>query len=61
MMKFAVMTVSGTWITQADTISEACENFDWKYPGTVLAVMQLEDEGSVCPFCGADMRKGKDE
>lgn len=56
-MKFAVMTVSGTWITNADTISEACEKFDWKYPGTVLAVMQLEDEKTICPFCGAEMNK----
>lgn len=56
-MKFAVMTISGTWITSADTISEACETFDWKYPGTVLAVMQLEDDQSVCPYCGADMEK----
>jgi uncharacterized protein CbrC (UPF0167 family) len=57
MMKFAVITISGnTWITQAETISEACENFDWKYPGTVLAVMQLDSEGTICPFCGADMR-----
>ena len=56
-MKFAVMTVSGTWITSADTISEACDKFDWKYPGTVLAVMQLEDEKTICPFCGAIMNK----
>lgn len=56
-MKFAVMTRSGTWITDADTISDACEQFDWKYPGTVLAVMQLEDEETVCPFCGTEMNK----
>lgn len=56
-MKFAVMTGSGTWITNAETISEACEEFDWKYPGTVLAVMQLEDEKTICPFCGAEMNK----
>lgn len=56
-MKYAVMTGSGTWITNADTISEACDEFDWKYPGTVIAVMQLEDDGDCCPFCGADMRE----
>lgn len=56
-MKFAVMTVSGTWITSADTISEACNAFDWKYPGKVLAVMQLENDGERCPFCGAPMGK----
>ena len=56
-MKFAVITASGTtWITTADTIAEACEQFDWKYPGTVLAVMQLEDVQSTCPYCGAQMR-----
>lgn len=60
-MKFAVMTVSGTWITNAETISEACEQFDWKYHGTVLAVMQLEDEKKICPFCGADMRQEEGE
>ena len=54
-MKFAVMTTSGTWITDAENISEACEKFDWKYLGTVLAVMQLEDETTICPFCGAKM------
>ena len=54
-MKFAVMTRSGTWITNAETISEACDEFDWKYPGTVLAVMQLEDAKEICPFCGARM------
>lgn len=57
MMKYAVMTNSGTWITSADTISEACDKFDWKYPGTVIAVMQLEDNGDCCPFCGAPMNK----
>ena len=56
-MKFAVMTVSGTWITSADTISDACYAFDQKYPGTVLAVMQLDDDGDCCPFCGAPMGK----
>ena len=56
-MKFVVMTGSGTWITDAETISDACEQFDWKYPGTVLAVMQLEDGETICPFCGAEMNK----
>ena len=56
-MKYAVMTNSGTWITSADTISEACDKFDWKYPGTVIAVMQLEDAGDYCPFCGAPISK----
>ena len=56
-MKYAVMTVSGTWIINADTILEACDRFDWKYPGTVLAVMQLDDDGDCCPFCGAPMSK----
>ena len=56
-MKFAVMTVSGTWIVNADTITEACDKFDWKYPGTVLAVMQLEDEKTTCPYCGAELNK----
>ena len=56
-MKYAVMTGSGTWITNAETISDACEQFDWKYPGTVRAVMQLEDDGNCCPFCGAEMNK----
>ena len=56
-MKYAVMTSSGTWITSANTISEACDKFDWKYPGTVIAVMQLEDNGVYCPFCGAPMSK----
>ena len=56
-MKFAAMTSSGTWITNAETISEACEQFDWKYPGAVCAVMKLEDEGTICPFCGAEMNK----
>ena len=56
-MKFAVMTISGTWITDAETISDACEKFDWKYPGTVLAVMRLEDEETICPFCGTVMNK----
>lgn len=56
-MKFAVMTVGDTWITDAETISDACEKFDWKFPGTVLAVMQLEDEKTICPFCGAVMNK----
>lgn len=54
-MKFAVMTGSGVWITDAETISDACEQFDWKYPGTVVAVMRLEDDGDTCPFCGARM------
>ena len=55
-MKFAVMTVGGVWITDADTISEACDEFDWKYPGTVLAVMQLQnDDATICPWCGVKM------
>lgn len=55
-MKYAVMTGSGTWITSADTISEACDKFDWKYPGTVIAVMRLEDDNvETCPYCGARM------
>lgn len=54
-MKFAVMTGSGVWITDAETIADACEKFDWKYPGTVIAVMQLESDGNICPFCGASM------
>ena len=56
-MKYAVMTGSGTWITTADTISEACDEFDWKYPGTVIAVMQLEDDEDCCPFCGTPISK----
>ena len=56
-MKYAVMTGSGTWITTADTISEACDEFDWKYPGTVIAVMRLEDDGDCCPFCGTPIGK----
>ena len=56
-MKFAVMTSSGVWITDAETISDACDKFDWKYPGTVIAVMQLENDGDTCPFCGASMEK----
>lgn len=56
-MKYAVMTSSGTQIISADTITEACDKFDWKYPGTVIAVMQLEDDGDCCPFCGALMGK----
>lgn len=60
-MKFAVMTDSGTWITSADTISEACDKFDWKYPGTVIAVMRLEDGGDCCPFCGAILDKEGEE
>ena len=56
-MKFAVMTTSGTWITSANTISEACDEFDWKYPGTVIAVMQLGEYGAFCPSCGAPMGK----
>ena len=56
-MKYVVMTGSGTWITTADTISEACDEFDWKYPGTVIAVMQLEDDGDCCPFCGTPIGK----
>lgn len=59
-MKFAVMTVGGTWITSADTIADACDQFDWKYHGTVIAVMQLEDDGDCCPFCGAPMDKEND-
>lgn len=57
-MKFAVITSSSTWITSADTISEACDKFDWKYPGTVIAVIQLENDGTCCPYCGAPMEKG---
>ena len=60
-MKFAVLTCSGTWITDADTISEACDKFDWKYPGTVIAVMQLEDSEGTCPYCGAKMDGWKDD
>ena len=59
-MKFAVMTGSGVWLTNADTISDACEQFDWKYPGTVKAVMELEDGSeTTCPWCGAEMKEGE--
>ena len=60
-MKFAIMTGSGVWITDAETISDACDQFDWKYPGTVIAAMRLEDDNvETCPYCGADMRDKPD-
>ena len=56
-MKFLVITKSDLWITDADTIEEACEQFDWKYPGTVISVSQLpNDISDVCPLCGSDMK-----
>ena len=60
-MKYVVMTHTGdVWICEADTISEACDKFDWKYPGTVILVMALNVFGDKCPFCGAEM-EGQDD
>ena len=53
-MKYVVVTRYDTsWITEAETIAEACEQFDWKYPGTVVSVTEL-------PSITDDMR-GKEE
>ena len=55
-MKFAIHTRNDIFVTDADSISEACDQFDWKYPGTVIAVMQLPDDcENACPNCGAEM------
>jgi len=60
-MKYVVVTGYNQWITEAETIADACEQFDWKYPGTVIAVAQLpNDANDICPLCGADMRGRED-
>jgi hypothetical protein len=57
-MKFAVLTWRGVWITDADTITQACDEFDGQYPGTILAVMQLKnDDPATCPWCGGKMEE----
>lgn len=45
MNKYVVVTHTGdVWVVEADTIGEAAEQLDWKYPGTVISVTLLPKE-----------------
>ena len=46
MHKYVVVTESGLIdIVSADSVAEACDEYDWKYPGTVISVTRLPGEG----------------
>lgn len=45
MNKYVVVTCVGSvYVVEADTVGEASEEIDWKYPGTVISVTLLPRE-----------------
>lgn len=45
MSKYVVVDcVGGVYVVEADTVGEASEKLDWKYPGTVISVTLLPRE-----------------
>ena len=44
-MRYLVINkVGDVFTTEADSIEDACEKYDWKYPGTVISVSLIPDE-----------------